>query len=703
MAAAGAVHAADPPAPESIPRIVVTGQRSHENFRVDSVDSLGPLGTTPLLDTPYSISILPAEIIQNSQAINFKEISKYLPLVAYQEQQGPDVLRPQTRGMQSGNFQNTKIDGMTMFMTVPSAMEQFQQVEVLNGVPASLYGPANPSGMFNFVTKRSTDEPRREVGVSYNSDSIGTVSVDLGGKLGKSGVLGYRLNALSGAGDAYVDTSHQRRVLGDLGLDVRAWSGAVVELNFTDYSLKNKGYPGWFTYGQAIALPDAPDPERPGYGQEYAGVDLHNRIATVRLKQELSSNWRLVVGALHQDGVRDMNTPVNNLTSNTGDYTSSFANGFAPRFVITSDTAYLNGTFATGAVEHDLTIGTAGYDANTYAVRVAATPASVRLGTANIAAPVLFPEPAAGPPDTSANFHSSQSYQQGVNVGDMIRFNERWSTRLGVSQDWFHTQNFNVAGARTSRYSESGLSPAASVVFKPAASMSTYLTYAKSLQPGDLAPGTAANAGSSLAPYRSEQYELGYKASFTKMDFTAALFRLERPFASIDPADRVFKVTGQQVNRGVELSSVGEVAAGLTLYGGITFLDARLEHTPLAATSGQRYVGAAKVKGNALLEYRIPRLPSLVAMFNYQFSGRRPANDTNTQSAPGYDLLDVGVRFSSTIATAPVTWRFAVNNVTNRQYWSTIAPSNLTGANTGNLLAHLGSPRTVLASVSVDF
>ena len=56
-----------------------------------------------------------------------------------------------------------------------------------------------------------------------------------------------------------------------------------------------------------------------------------------------------------------------------------------------------------------------------------------------------------------------------------------------------------------------------------------------------------------------------------------------------------------------------------------------------------------------------------------------------------------------TIATAPVTWRFAVNNVTNRQYWSTIAPSNLTGANTGNLLAHLGSPRTVLASVSVDF
>jgi iron complex outermembrane receptor protein len=89
--------------------------------------------------------------------------------------------------------------------------------------------------------------------------------------------------------------------------------------------------------------------------------------------------------------------------------------------------------------------------------------------------------------------------------------------------------------------------------------------------------------------------------------------------------------------------------------------------------------------------------------FNYQFSSRRPANDTNTQFAPGYDLFDIGARFTSRIGQSAVTWRLAVNNLTNEQYWSTIAPSNLTGANTGNLLAHLGSPRTVLASMTVAF
>lgn len=119
------------------------------DYRVNRVDSIGPLGTTDIQNTPYSIAVLPLDLIENSQAVSFKDVSKYLPLVAYQEQQGPDILRPQTRGMQGGNFQNSKIDGMTMYITVATAMEQFQQIEVLNGPSASFYGLANPAGMFN--------------------------------------------------------------------------------------------------------------------------------------------------------------------------------------------------------------------------------------------------------------------------------------------------------------------------------------------------------------------------------------------------------------------------------------------------------------------------------------------------------------------------------------------------------------------------
>jgi iron complex outermembrane recepter protein len=684
-------------------KVVVSGTREGEqNYRVPEVDSIGPLGSTPILDEPYSISILPEDLIENSQATNFRDVSKYLPLVAFQEQQGPDILRPQTRGMQGGNFQNSKQDGMTMFITVAEAMEQFQQIEVVNGLSSFLYGPANPSGMFNFVTKRPTDYDLREVTASYVSDSVGTVKADLGGRIDSGGIVSYRINALYGSGDGYVDLSHQRRVLGDIGIDVRPWEHGVLELNYSNYTLDDTGYPGWFTYNESLRLPPAPDPNRVGYGQSYAGTELRTQTSTARIKQDISSDWHLVVGVLNQDATRNINTPVNNLTSDSGNYVSSYANGFAPRFVITSDTAYLNGTFDTLGIGHDFTFGTAGYRSSSYSVITPASAASVRLGTANIYDPAIFAEPAAGAPDVWLNYDSSDVYQQGFNINDLLKFTDQWSARLAASQDWFHTNNFNNKSVLTTQYVNHGVSPSGSIIFKPAANMTTYFTYASALQAGDLAPGTAENAGDSLAPYRSKEYELGYKVDLSGIDVTAALFHIQRPFANLDPATNIFEISGEQVNRGLELSAIGEVMDGLTLSGGVQLLDARLEHTPLVSTNNKIYVGAPKVKGNMLLEYKIPELAGLVATFDYQFSGDRAGDDTNSFFAPGYNLFDVGARYTSNIWSKPVTWRLAVDNVTDRHYWSTIGPSDLTGANTGNLLAHMGEPRMLLASVSVN-
>jgi iron complex outermembrane recepter protein len=690
---------ADTPQDQSaLKRVVVSAERiPQEHYRAPGVDSLGPLGTTPVLDTPYTVGILTHAMIENSQAVDFKDVSKYLPLVAYQEQQGPDILRPQTRGMQGGNFQNTRLDGMTMFITVAMAMEQFQQIEVVNGPSSSLYGPANPSGMFNFVSKRPTDYDLRELSVSYNSVDIGTAKLDFGGPIDSNGIFRYRLNALYGGGDAYVDLSHQRRALGDLGLDVHPFEHGVLELNYSSYSLDDNGYPGWFTYGESILLPPAPDPTRLGYGQEYTGVDLTTQIATARFKQDFGSGWHLVAGILSQDCARDINTATNNLTNDSGSYTTSFANGFAPRFVITSDTAYLNDTFTVGGVGHDLTLGTAGYKARSFSPLTRASPASVLLGSASIADPMIFPEPPQGPPNTLANYDSSDNYQQGVNAGDTLRFSERWLVRLGASQDWFSTDNYSTRRVRTSEYGDHGLSPTASLMYKPRADTTVYFTWASSLQAGDLAPGTAANAGDSLPPYRSKEYELGSKASLAGIDLGAALFRIERPFANIDPSDNVFRITGDQVNKGLELSAVGQLAERLTVYGGVTLLDARMQHTPLPTTNDQLYVGAPRVKGNVLLEYQVPGVTGLVASFDYQFSSDRAGNDTNSFMVAGYDLFDVGVRY----LRGKVTWRLALDNLTDRSYWSTVAPSNLTGANTGSLIGHLGAPRTLLASVSV--
>jgi len=69
--------------------------------------------------------------------------------------------------------------------------------------------------------------------------------------------------------------------------------------------------------------------------------------------------------------------------------------------------------------------------------------------------------------------------------------------------------------------------------------------YASSLQQGDLAPAGSTNANQSLAPYRSEQWEGGFKWALPGLDLSTAVFRLERPFANVDPVDNTYKVSGK--------------------------------------------------------------------------------------------------------------------------------------------------------------
>jgi iron complex outermembrane recepter protein len=152
----------------------VTAGAVENAYRVDNVAAGGPLGTTPILDIPYSVNVISRQLIDDTQSRNFKEAAKYLPLVSFQEMQGPEVLRPETRGMQGSNMQNDMKDGMGIAVTTPSALEEYEQVEVVNGLAGPLFGPANPSGMFNFITKRPTEERHGEVELDYESNTVGT-------------------------------------------------------------------------------------------------------------------------------------------------------------------------------------------------------------------------------------------------------------------------------------------------------------------------------------------------------------------------------------------------------------------------------------------------------------------------------------------------------------------------------------------------
>jgi len=232
--------------------------------------------------------------------------------------------------------------------------------------------------------------------------------------------------------------------------------------------------------------------------------------------------------------------------------------------------------------------------------------------------------------------------------------------------------------------------------------MTLYGTYGSSLQQGDIAPTTARNANEALAPYRSTQTEVGYKIAFPLIDLATAVFRINRPFAMTDPADNVFKISGDQVNTGFEAIVTGRVTERLLMFGGFTMLDPTLTKTGNPATDGKQFVNIPKFKSNLLSEYRFYG-ESTYASVNWQFVGRRPIDDINSTYTPAYNVVDLGVRHARVVASTIMTWKFQVNNVADVFYWSTIGPGNITGTNVGSYTAHFGTPRTVQASLDVAF
>jgi iron complex outermembrane receptor protein len=298
---------------------------------------------------------------------------------------------------------------------------------------------------------------------------------------------------------------------------------------------------------------------------------------------------------------------------------------------------------------------------------------------------------------------ASFTHQQGFNIGDTMMLTRRFLIRVAGSQDWIWVNNDNNKNVPTSYYGTNGISPAVSFLYKLTANMTADATYASSLQQGDVAPAGVVNAGQGLAPYRSTEWETGYKVDLSTINFTAGLFRLERPFAKINPATNVYEITGDQLNYGIELSAIGHLARGLSVYSGFTILNPKLTNTGLATTNDKQFVGIPNYKSNVLFEYRVPKVRGLVVSPDWQHAGRRPDDDTNSTWTQGYNVFDLTVRYTTKVLSKETTWRLGGNNLSNVHYWSTIAPGNITGTDTGSYTAFMGAPRTISVSATLHF
>jgi iron complex outermembrane receptor protein len=610
---------------------VTVSSGAFENaYRVDVLQPANPFGPTPIINLPYTINVVSRQLIDDTMSRNFKQAAKYLPLVSFQEMQGPEILRPETRGMQGTNMQGDRRDGMGFAVTTPSALEEYEQIEVLSGVGGSMYGPSNPSGTFNFVTKHPTEKPVGEAELEYESRSVVTGHLDLGDRVGPNKMFGYRLNLLLGDGTGYVTHSQLRRQLAALALDARPFAHTTIGGSFSYYELFQHGYPGWFSYNPTLQptaavagtynatefskLPvQAPDPERQGYGQRFIGVDMNNQIGEVQVKQDFSPNWHLIVGVLHQIADRNINTPVNAFIDAKGDYQTFEENEFqatlSARFQVKSDLGYVTGKFKTWNFSHEVVIGSTGYRFSTWNPNLnPARPALCELGAPtirsfNINNPQVDADPGVatfggtGINPTHGLYVTSIIHQQGFNFGDTISLTPKWLVRVAASQDWTWTNNYKNSGSpnfthepSVGDYMSQGVSPTGSVMYKPTRNQTAYVTFADSIQAPDTAPGSSgtviiANASQPLAPYRSTEVEAGYKLVSQGINFTADVFRIRRPFADDVELFSYSSAVGANNTCGTAKLTAGEVCYNFQIigqqinYGAEAMLSGKITHS----------------------------------------------------------------------------------------------------------------------------
>jgi iron complex outermembrane receptor protein len=150
------------------------------------------------------------------------------------------------------------------------------------------------------------------------------------------------------------------------------------------------------------------------------------------------------------------------------------------------------------------------------------------------------------------------------------------------------------------------------------------------------------------------------------------------------------------------LFAQGAITPDLSIFGGVTYIDAKLEDTGVPTTDDKYVVGVPRFKSDVAFDYHPPFFDGFAITAAGHYESERAATNTNNSFAPSFATLDLGVRYTMEVLQHRMTARFQVLNITDTNYYVSIADGNIVGSPGANT-AYLGTPRTFMTSLEVDF
>jgi iron complex outermembrane receptor protein len=647
----------------------------------------GILGTRDNMETPFSITSYTNELIQDRQARSVGEVLLNDPGVRI------------ARGF--GNFQESFfIRGFVLssddiaynglYSLLPRqyiAAELFERVEILRGASAFLSG-ATPGGgglggTINLLPKRAPNEPLNRVTFGVSSGGQGTVSADVARRFGPDNSTGIRVNAAYRDGGTAVDDEKAKLGLLSVGLDWRSRDVRLsADVGYQDHQLD--GTRPNVQLGAVTRVPTAPDASR-NFAQPWTFSNERHVFGTVRGEWDITSaltGW----AAYGHRGSKEANSLAVLSVDNADTGAANFFRFDNDREdSIDTGELGLRWKARTGSIGHEV-VGAASWFRGK-------TDTAFTFGAfgspTNLYDPIFVPAPVIGPMPALAR--TGDIRLASFALGDTLSmFGDRLLVTLGARHQKLEITSFGAP------YEKSRVSPAVGAVWRASKQLSFYANYIEGLTQGNTAPVGSVNQGQQLAPYVSKQKEIGVKYDSGTFGAAGALFSTTRPHAFVD-ASGVFSAAGRDRHDGVELTVFGEPTRGLRLLGGVTWLQAKQRSTGSALTDGKRVIGVPNLQTTVGVDWDVPGVRGLTLDTRVAQTGSTYADGANTLKVAGWTRVDVGARYLTEVAGRLVTLRARVDNVTDRDYWS--SSGGFPGA--GYLV--VGGPRTFTLSASVDF
>jgi len=565
----------------------------------------------PLLDTPQTITVVPAAVLEQQQALGLRQVLSNVSGITFSAGEGGggsgDSIN--IRGFSASN--NIQVDGLRdSAQTTRSDTFNTEQVEVIKG-PSSVFGGAGTTGgTINLISKQPDYQPFTHLGASAGSAYYQRLTLDSNQPLDDVGQgSAVRINLMA----------HGNEVPGRPGITQERWGVApslrlglndatsltLSALHQVDDNLPDYGVPA--LHGKRLAGVD----RKAYFGWENLDREhIEQNQLTLKLEHDFSEQLRLQqlarYGQLRRDTVVSA-SHVNTEGLPPGRYRPAGPQGYgrdATTQMWISQTSLLGNSQLLG-MAHDWVVGVElsheKLDLKTYLHGLGNThyPADgYDLGNP----PGFW----SGPVEKAALGYSATALSdQALYVFDTVALSEHWDLHLGLRHDRFtgSAKGYSSAHVRNSTLNtvDRTLSSRAGLVYKPTEHGRVYLAWGNSFNPsaeslvGNARGLTAATEG--LAPERSQTWELGSKWTLlnAQLELDAALFHIVKSNARETLADGSTQLSGQQRVQGLELGLTGHLSDRWTVFANYTFLDSE---TLKAAVAGRSFAS----KGHALAD-----------------------------------------------------------------------------------------------------